>query len=1780
MEVKRKVWFKSLATFLAVLMVMQILPMTVLANEKANIEALAPTLTETEPAKIECELEDERDEFSKTYLLEDGTYATYVSKTAIHTESDNGDWQEISEIGTPETMEELQTELSNSATTFSVRSVDESQSITTEYDEMTFQSIGNGLTGVNDDELRIQDYDGDNSQICSVGYVKINNLNLPDLGDACIVTKATLGAYCSTMPGSENNIVIAQTVEDEWPQANSQDHPLAQSIMDYNAIDLSGEEYYEWDITEAACKWSNKTIDNNGIALVPYDVDCKVSAYVDNIVMYYSIVNELDENFSFHSVDMGRAGTAYVNDFTNDFYLVRNELSIDGNIMPVNITRTYNNVHKNDSDIAGNGWHWNYDSSLSKVTISRVRFFKWVQEDGSVKYFESVNGVWKEQGITEDENGDFPGYIVTEGTDYNIISSEDDVYEYCYGKTNHKLEKIVDKNDKSIVFTYDDNYLLSDITDGVGRTFTFNLGTYGEDSFVNTMSVKDSSGNAIKLDNENLSLSYGYTNFNNTRRFSSVTYSDNKTVNYEYDDNGNMTVVTNIDGTSLVINYDENGKVTEYTKYASDEETVLDKIVFDSSEAYQRIFTDKNNKITRQQYDSQLNQISEISDADGYFKEYDDNNELQSISVTEDHTNLLNNPDFTNGLTGWDYPRNRGIEVVNDNNNGFKLSKYDSNVVKIPGKYNTQKYVKQTYYFNDEVNTDHTDEVYTAGVWAKVGGSISRIDELNDNRTRTVGVLLYGYTNDESGEATELLADITFDNSITDWQYMMVTFKLDQNYDGIQFALSYNYQIGDVYFDGATLYKSTLSSTGIEDPLPSTCPCENCTEPNCPCDCESEEVCNHTYCKRGTTTTENEFGQTLAETTTDTVTSMQSNYSYTSTNNYLASSTDVNGTTVYYTYDENTGKLTSIATGNEDDKINYTYNAVGLLKTVSQTITNIITGEDINMISSYSYDGDTLTSINHNGTTYSYEYDIYGNITNVKIGNQSLASYSYNNSEQLGYLIYGNGDRINYTYDSNGNITSVSTQKHSEETDELIEYVYSYTTDGTLLSYTDNINGTITTYTDNGYTISIPAEDDSSESTVIYSTVKSNNNDEATVNLFGYTFTEKKNTDAYDIETGQTTASSKYTLPCDTFGVTGIGESLTVTDYYGRNISSTFKLSTDDVITVDNVNINQYDYILSNSYTYVTSENGITTNLVESYTSCIKLHYNPNDEEKAEIESSLENGEITQEELEESLNYTVNSLTTSYEYDSAGRITRIYLNGELAALYKYDEAGQLIEEISEAGAIRYTYNNGGNITSKVYYDNFEYNEENNEFIFGEATKTISYTYNSSEWTDLLTSYNGVNIQYDSIGNPLNYQGTDYLGNTINATLEWDGRLLKTLTYPNDEDGNPGQKYEYSYNADGLRTEKRRYLWNDDTSKYELYQIGEYVWEDNILKGYRIAYPGLKDSTTGVYSMYIVLPIYDEDMEVIGVSYKIVTSDGSSSESEDATENVLYFTKDAQGNILSMYDPLEDYEMVYKYDAYGQMLSLTIPKEEEKIANMPTGTFLQQLAKGLASAGLIAVYSVFKEVNPFTYRGYMYDGESGLYYNQSRYYSPEWGRFINADDPLLTDTSTGTTNANNLFSYCENDPINKIDPWGTFSINRGTLATILDVFLDIFAPQVAGPMDIVGRSIKAIFGGTKTYSKVAKVITKLKSGVVPQFKGLFSKYFTGIRKAIWKATGYTISNGLGNAITSTISRFVNILTNSRFSEQVDIIICMFSIGGWIALLIDMTDGSFNSKCVLW
>ena len=86
----------------------------------------------------------------------------------------------------------------------------------------------------------------------------------------------------------------------------------------------------------------------------------------------------------------------------------------------------------------------------------------------------------------------------------------------------------------------------------------------------------------------------------------------------------------------------------------------------------------------------------------------------------------------------------------------------------------------------------------------------------------------------------------------------------------------------------------------------------------------------------------------------------------------------------------------------------------------------------------------------------------------------------------------------------------------------------------------------------------------------------------------------------------------------------------------------------------------------------------------------------------------------------------------------------------------------------------------------------------------------------------------------------------------------------------------------------------------------------------------------------------------------------------------------------------------------------------------------------------ASGVEIVTVNDIGNLNPFRYRGYYYDTETGLYYLQTRYYDPEVGRFISRDSIEYADPES--INGLNLYAYCGNNPVMNVDPNGTLVIS--------------------------------------------------------------------------------------------------------------------------------------------
>ena len=183
---------------------------------------------------------------------------------------------------------------------------------------------------------------------------------------------------------------------------------------------------------------------------------------------------------------------------------------------------------------------------------------------------------------------------------------------------------------------------------------------------------------------------------------------------------------------------------------------------------------------------------------------------------------------------------------------------------------------------------------------------------------------------------------------------------------------------------------------------------------------------------------------------------------------------------------------------------------------------------------------------------------------------------------------------------------------------------------------------------------------------------------------------------------------------------------------------------------------------------------------------------------------------------------------------------------------------------------------------------------------------------------------------------------------------------------------------FTYNDDGIRTSKTV---NGVKHTYQLNgsQIVSEQWGDKFI----------------VY-------LYDSAGMPIGMMYR------TTSYAEDQWD-VFWYEKNLQGDIVAVYNSSGQQVATYSYnDAWGN----------HTVSYSNNG----------ASTG--AIY------NPFRYRGYYYDTDLEMYYLQSRYYDAKICRFINADG--YVSTGQGIL-GNNMFAYCNNNPVNYVDPFGESSL---------------------------------------------------------------------------------------------------------------------------------------------
>ena len=414
----------------------------------------------------------------------------------------------------------------------------------------------------------------------------------------------------------------------------------------------------------------------------------------------------------------------------------------------------------------------------------------------------------------------------------------------------------------------------------------------------------------------------------------------------------------------------------------------------------------------------------------------------------------------------------------------------------------------------------------------------------------------------------------------------------------------------------------------------------------------------------------------------------------------------------------------------------------------------------------------------------------------------------------------------------------------------------------------------------------------------------------------------------------------------------------------------------------------------------------------------------------------------------------------NYEYDSLGRLIRSneYNDGE------FEQRTEHIYETSNRLTKQSWYNAGGVTTmSYAYSTTTGLLTSLNANLVGTSIP-VAYTYQGANQlrskaigSVMTKAYNfGTSSGYrTALPNFVNYRDPD--GNLIYGdycVYDGNGRIVSIAdsgntssvraTYGYDEQGQltsaavGGTRYAYTYDTAGNLITKT------DGGTSHSYTYGNGAWRDLLTAydGKSITYSGgnptkyyngstftwtqgrklatAKVGNTNISYTYDMAGV--RSSKTVGsTTYKYTTLSGlvTRQTGGNATIDfvydesnqplamkyngkVYYYVLNAQGDVVRIVDGSRNVVASYSYDPWGKLLS---------------------------SSGTLA------NVNPLRYRGYYYDSETGFYYLQSRYYDPAIGRFINADSYASTDM-VGLLSTN-MFSYCENNPVMRVDPTGKF-----------------------------------------------------------------------------------------------------------------------------------------------
>ena len=778
---------------------------------------------------------------------------------------------------------------------------------------------------------------------------------------------------------------------------------------------------------------------------------------------------------------------------------------------------------------------------------------------------------------------------------------------------------------------------------------------------------------------------------------------------------------------------------------------------------------------------------------------------------TASRYNLIQNGDFRYGLDQW-----TGTDYTLTTAESTAAPQLDSSAVSVTGDYKTKKALTQTV----TVAGNAGDTIVLTG-WTKADSvAMGQSFHTQDRQFGLTGV--FTYTDGTKSDPFPVTFNPDAGSDIR-WQFSAAPMVAKKAYSGVTVSICYDYNMNTALFDGIGLYKEEFGASYTYD--------------------EDGNVISILDLEKQETTYEYDTDNNLTKIVQGDKIKMT--YSYDDWHNVTSATTEEgqvyeftydvfgNNTHVSITADGLTMETSAVYTG-DGNRLVSTTDALGKVTTYDYDA-------DTNLLNSVKYPEDT----DETKTTYTYDSMYRLARTEAAIGEgaaQTLyASYTYEDDRLKS--IATPTTTYSFTYGEFGTRTNVqvgtrtlATYSYTPDQNRYLEAMtygngdrisYEYDSKGRLICQTYEDGDTVTYQYDNNGALATVTDSATGITTKYY-----------------YDFTDRllayeENSDGYSLKTGYTYDTHN--------NLTEVIQTVNGTAHvtaYTYNEDNRLTSMTADGVTVE------YTYDGFGRLTgQVTRKDGATV-LTETFT------------------YTTVDGKTSSQIASYSTVTATGTTAYSYTYDGNGNILSVS-DGTNTTSYVYDSQNQLVRENNQAGNFTHTwvYDNAGNIEFR-----YEYPYTTGEL--GAYTKEIAYRYDDESWGDLLTSYDGVAITYDAIGNP------DAIGGWA---FTWEhGRQLAAMS-------NGTTTWTNTYNADGLRIKRT-----------------------NGSKTYSYIYTGstLTQMTVGSDTLYFT---YDASGIPLTVTHNGTT---------------YYYATNLQGDIVAILDANGAAVVTYTYDAWGNPLTTT------------------------------------------------------------------------------------------------------------------------------------------------------------------------------------------------------------------------------------------------------------